>query len=792
MTTKIITTYVAGGYTIAAYNNLIVTNTGGVGGSGVAANYFSNILNDGRISGNDVGITFGPHGGALVNGSAIYTSALIEGAYGVKANSYISISNYGTIKSAGTSLKYSVGIELLDGGSIDNGSVTDHSALVEGYSGVDIGYFSGSGAVTNFGTIRGLLQTGVVMIGAGSVTNGAVTDTAASISGVNRGVQLDQTGTVTNFGEIAIAGATAGDFGVWMLKGGRVINGGAGDTSAQISGYSAVWLSGAGTVINFGAISGLGELHGDAGVELTVGGAVVNGAAASPGATIAGYSGVILGAAGTVANYGTINGFGVAANELGVYLTGGGTVINGAGTDRKATIEGAAGVAIIGAAGTVRNGGTIQATDNSQNAFGALLGAGGTIVNGSANNHVALIQGAAGLYLVGGSGQNFGTISGVGDSGAGVKLASGASITNGAPGHTNAIVEGYNGVSTPTGAAATVTNFGTIEGTNAAVYFRSSTDVLAVEAGSTFLGAIYGGGGTIDLASGVGTISNLFAVAGVVVSGSMAATTFKGFGTVEIGLGATFTDTAAVTIVAGQTVNTAGTLTLGAAAKGAITNGGVIEANGVGVLILAGTVINTGTIAANTGAVTISAPLSGSGGLAVNGGTMIVSGAVTGTGKETINGGLLEFASTFTESVTFTGTLGVLELAQSQAYTGTITGFSKTGSTSLDLLDVSFVSASEATYSGTTSGGVLTVTDGTHTARINLKGNYTTSTFVASSDGHGGVLIVDPKSKASTTSPLTMLSAMAGMGATVGEVVHSVPARSVHDIVLMSPRTLMS
>jgi hypothetical protein len=36
------------------------------------------------------------------------------------------------------------------------------------------------------------------------------------------------------------------------------------------------------------------------------------------------------------------------------------------------------------------------------------------------------------------------------------------------------------------------------------------------------------------------------------------------------------------------------------------------------------------------------------------------------------------------------------------------------------------------------------VTDGTHTARIALLGNYLNSTFVASNDGHGGTAVVDP------------------------------------------------
>ena len=37
--------------------------------------------------------------------------------------------------------------------------------------------------------------------------------------------------------------------------------------------------------------------------------------------------------------------------------------------------------------------------------------------------------------------------------------------------------------------------------------------------------------------------------------------------------------------------------------------------------------------------------------------------------------------------------------------------------------------------------GTLTVTDGTHTASIELLGQYAANEFTASSDGHGGTLI---------------------------------------------------
>src|SRR4029077_1948201 len=42
------------------------------------------------------------------------------------------------------------------------------------------------------------------------------------------------------------------------------------------------------------------------------------------------------------------------------------------------------------------------------------------------------------------------------------------------------------------------------------------------------------------------------------------------------------------------------------------------------------------------------------------------------------------------------------------------------------------------------AGGTLTVSDGTHTAKITLLGDYSLSTFTPSSDGHGGTSVVDP------------------------------------------------
>ncbi|MDQ2860916.1 MAG: hypothetical protein M3T55_09360, partial [Pseudomonadota bacterium] len=206
---------------------------------------------------------------------------------------------------------------------------------------------------------------------------------------------------------------------------------------------------------------------------------------------------------------------------------------------------------------------------------------------------------------------------------------------------------------------------------------------------------------------------------------------------------------------------------------------GTIDANGSVALIIntgTATIANAGTIeATGSGGATIVSVVANTGVLEAAGGVLTADGAVSGSGTAVIAAGTADFASTFSEAVAFTGKSGVLELARSQSYAGSITGFSKTGGTALDLRDIAFKSAGEATFSGTATSGVLTVTDGTHTAKITLIGDYRTSTFTASSDGHGGVTVVDPTKVggASVAPPHAFIAAMAGLGAGAGTAAHA-------------------
>ncbi len=101
-------------------------------------------------------------------------------------------------------------------------------------------------------------------------------------------------------------------------------------------------------------------------------------------------------------------------------------------------------------------------------------------------------------------------------------------------------------------------------------------------------------------------------------------------------------------------------------------------------------------------------------------------------------GATLELTRPYAGEAIFAGSTGVLQLDNSINFTGTVAGM--TGQDTLDLRDINIASA-KAAYSGGSSGGTLTVTDGAHTANIALLGNYMASVFPISSDGHGGSAI---------------------------------------------------
>ncbi|HXV01657.1 MAG TPA: hypothetical protein VG166_14280 [Caulobacteraceae bacterium] len=180
----------------------------------------------------------------------------------------------------------------------------------------------------------------------------------------------------------------------------------------------------------------------------------------------------------------------------------------------------------------------------------------------------------------------------------------------------------------------------------------------------------------------------------------------------------------------------------------------------------------------SAGGMTVTGALTNDGILVVSGATLTVTGAVTGTGVAHIIDGVMSFGSSFDENVRFHKATpgGELILAQSQTYHSKIYNFAAGSGEKLDLKDIGFVSAGEATY----ANGILTVTDGSHTATIELAGNHNGVTFTAASDGSGGTIIT-----ASTTAASSLASAMAAMAPTAS-VAHFVAPAALAQTSLVS------
>src|SRR5262249_39084443 len=116
-------------------------------------------------------------------------------------------------------------------------------------------------------------------------------------------------------------------------------------------------------------------------------------------------------------------------------------------------------------------------------------------------------------------------------------------------------------------------------------------------------------------------------------------------------------------------------------------------------------------------------------------------------------GATVEISSAFDKQAIIAGDTGTLKLANSSSFAGTVAGMS--GQDAIDFGYIDPANVQHPTSSGTASSGTLTVPDGSHTANIALLGDYVASTFVTSSDGHGGTNVVDPS--ATETSQTSLL-----------------------------------
>jgi hypothetical protein len=207
-------------------------------------------------------------------------------------------------------------------------------------------------------------------------------------------------------------------------------------------------------------------------------------------------------------------------------------------------------------------------------------------------------------------------------------------------------------------------------------------------------------------------------------------------------------------------------------------NAGLIESVGAGGIGFGekrlrafGVITNIGTIeASGAGHVEVKVSVFENDGLlAVNGGTITASRAITGTGAATLDGGTLDVRK-FDQDVTFTGATGTL-LLRHRGYRASVAGFSTAGGTILDLRYINFAT-SHVAFRGDAGAGVLRVTDGVHSARIHLTGDFLGVPFAAADDGALGVAI-HAVATHTPCRPDAFAAAMAGLAPGAGGLIHA-------------------
>ena len=119
-----------------------------------------------------------------------------------------------------------------------------------------------------------------------------------------------------------------------------------------------------------------------------------------------------------------------------------------------------------------------------------------------------------------------------------------------------------------------------------------------------------------------------------------------------------------------------------------------------------------------------------------------LTATTAGSGTEISGNATLELAAASSATIDFApGATGTLKLDQSAAFTGSVAGFA--AGDAIDLADIAFGATTTLGYAANAggSGGVLQVSDGTHTANLALLGQYTAAGFATAPDPGSGTLV---------------------------------------------------
>ena len=717
-------TLLAANGTIATYNGAIINGNGGTGLLTVG-----NGLNTGTIV---LTAANSYTGGTLVNGATLRVSGLgtlgaATGALGLTAGGTLDLDGTtqtvgaltlggGTLAtSAGTAILNTAGVTVNGIGNTVNSGVTlvgniaqgANSALaVNGTAGADsLGATASLGGTGTLGLITlsnhdtvtssGTLHTGGITVnGTANILSGAETATAGVT--VNGGGVITQTGMLTGAlideGSAAINGTLSGNATVGLggtLAGGGTITGTTGVTGGTING-TGLNLTGLATFNGTGNVLSGTETGS---VALAAGASVTQSGALTGNVSLTNGAGTTLNGTGTVGTV-TLNGGGDAVGSSGT-LASAGLSVNGVGnTISTGTVVGnalLAGGATLADNGTlngnitVGNGtlggsgnitGTTGVTGGTVNGSGldlanlATFNGTGNVLSGTETGNIALAAGAVVSQA--------GTLTG------NVNLAGGANTALSGIGTVGTVT--LNGGGDILGSSGTLVTAGvTVNGLNNIINGGTVGGAVNLATGAaltdngTLTGALTVGNGTL---TGTGSVTGMTGVTGGTINGTGlnlgGSATFNGAGNILSG-----TESGAVTLAAGASLNQSGTLTgnvnlnagvtgltgIGTvgtvtlngggntlASIGTLTTGG-IDVSGLGNTIASGTVSGNATLATGS-SLAVNANL--------NGGVDVGSGTLTGTG--TISGGVtVGSGGTITLQDGAIGTLTVGSLATGSA-----------------------------------------------------------------------------------------------------------------------------
>ena len=747
---------VTGGYTTGQYE---ATLKGAIANSGVI-----NVVGA-RQTGNQTNLIIDSAGVTLTGAGSINlvpgvpsqhgvgTSALVgaSGGGSVLTNVDNTLTGYGDIGQYALALINKVA-GVIDANAaaaltLDASSTTTNAGLIEA---TGAGGLVAAGAITNSGTLLAnggsLSITGALTNLTGTTLNGGVFEADAnstlSFNATSQIVTDNATLILNGANSIIQGGAPIESTLASIRKTGtlEVLGGRNWTSSLNLSNAGTLDLAGGtfttASLANSGKISGFGTLA----TTLTNTGMIAvqsRSMLSLVGGRLTNLSGTTLtSGVYNVATKGVLqlaNNVSIVTLDATIALTGAGATVQSLNTATSMQVTLAASLSMIG------SGGSLQITGGDSFAAAKTLTNAGMIGLGGGTLSVA------GLI-------NSGTVGGTGE-----VIGSGA-LVNQAGG----IIDGAGpGVLTLTATGA-VTNAGTFEATGAGGLVMQGVSVAG--AGGTIVAAfgstvtlqsatVTGGafataaGGLITLGNGsTATLEGAIANAGTIAVASAGTvtslifdsnTSLTGGGTVSLSANKNnmITGTQSSVVLTNVDNTIAGSGMLGAKKLTLVNDaGGVIDADSKTALTIAtgaAIITNAGLIeATGKGNGVIASAVANSGTLEANGGTLTLQASVTGAGKVAIAAGTLDITNmNAAEAVAFTGKTGTLELDQSQTFAGAVSGFSKAGRTTLDLRDIGFASPGEATFSGNAKSGVLTVSDGTHTARIALTGNYTGVTF---------------------------------------------------------------